>query len=93
MIYAIKKSIKADGYPVNSSKYLQAHRIANELELKKYGISRYNVLKNLCRLIPKNELLGKHTKTGQIFISSRVPLQFRSQVLFHEQVEHSIMEQ
>lgn len=91
----IIKRIKKDGWPVYTKsgrlmpKWKKSHIAANKASLKKFGsmvAKKVNKIK-----VPKNELLGSHTKLGQILISSRVPKKLRKAIAYHEFVEHRLM--
>lgn len=91
----VVKRIKKAGWPVYtksgriSAKWKKAHPAANKAVLKAMGS---NVAKKVNKIrVPKNELLGSHTKQGKILVSSRVPKQLRGAIAYHEKVEHRIM--
>ena len=91
----VVKSIKNRGWPVYtpsgkvSKKYLKAHNAANRATLKETGVS---VAKKVNRIhVPKGELLGTHTKRGDIKVSSIVPKHLRGAIAYHEKVEHGLM--
>lgn len=90
-----KKFIKKAGWPVYtrsgriSAKWKKAHQAANRATLKKFGSKVAKAINKL--KVPKNELLGSHTRSGKIKVSSRVPKNLRSAIKYHEKVEHKLM--
>jgi len=89
MTYKLVKKIKRKGWPTASKKWKKSHTAANKATLKAMGskvAKRVNKIK-----VPKNELLGSHTKSGKILISKRVPKTLRGAIAYHERVEHRLM--
>lgn len=91
----VVKRIKKAGWPVYtksgriSAKWKKAHPAANKAVLKAMGSK---VAKKVNKIrVPKNELLGSHTKQGKILVSSRVPKKLRGAIAYHEKVEHRLM--
>ena len=90
-----KKFIKRSGWPVFtksgkvSMKWKKAHQAANRATLKKFGSKVAKAINKI--KVPKNELLGSHTRTGKIKISSRVPKKLRPAIRHHEKIEHRLM--
>jgi len=91
----VVKRIKKAGWPVYtksgriSSKWKKSHVSANRAVLKAMGSK---VAKQVNKIkVPKNELLGSHTRAGQIKVSSRVPRKLRKAIALHEKVEHRLM--
>lgn len=84
----IVSNIKRKGFPTSSKKYKTAHAEATRAEKKKFPAKNYNKLKHLDYSVPKNELIGKNTKSGKIEISKKVPKKLRAEVAFHERVEN-----
>lgn len=72
-----------------SAKWRKAHSAANRAVLKKFGSKVAKAVNKI--KVPKNELLGSHTRAGKIKISSRVPKHLRPAIRHHEKVEHKIM--
>lgn len=92
---AKKKFIKKAGWPVYtpsgkiSEKWKKAHPAANRATLKKFGSKTAKAINKI--KVPKNELLGSHTRAGKIKVSSRVPEKLRPAIRYHEKVEHTLM--
>lgn len=90
-----KKFIKKAGWPVYtrsgkvSAKWRRAHRAANLATLKRFGGKTAKAVNKI--KVPKNELLGSHTRAGKIKVSSRVPKKLRPAIAYHEKVEHILM--
>ena len=89
--YKLVKRIKSKGWPVSSHKYRKAHKEADKRERKRFGKRRFKEVEAIAKKIPKGELAGKHTKTGKVIISKRVPEKYRSQIAYHERTEHRLM--
>lgn len=93
----IVKTIKKVGWPVYtksgkvSMKWKKAHPAANRAVLKKFG-SKVSKAVNRIK-VPSNELLGSHTRRGDIRVSERVPAHLRAAIAYHEAVEHRQMQQ
>ena len=88
----ITNRISNKGYPISSKCYRHAHRKANKEEKEQYGKQRFNKLNTIInKIIPNNELAGKHTKSGIIQLSSKIPKQYRNQIKFHELIEMNNM--
>lgn len=91
----VVKRIKKTGWPVFtpsghiSKRYLKAHTAANRATLKAKGSKVANAVNRI--KVPSNELLGSHTKGGNIIVSKRVPKKLRSAIAYHERVEHKLM--
>ena len=91
----IVKRIKKSGWPVYtksgkvSQKWKKAHPAANRAVLKKFGSKTAKEINKIH--VPSSELLGSHTKTGKIKVSSRVPKKLRGAIAYHEKVEHRLM--
>lgn len=91
----IVKKIKKVGWPVYtksgkvSKKWKKAHPAANRATLKKFGSKVAKAVNKI--KVPKNELLGSHTRKGKIKVSSRVPKKLRPAIRYHEKVEHRLM--
>ena len=84
--------ISSKSYPRTSKCYTHAHQRANRAEIKKYGKQRFDKLNKLIKtLIPKGELAGKHTKSGIIQLSTKIPKRYRNQIKFHELIEMNNM--
>jgi len=89
------KRIKKAGWPVYtksgriSSKWKKAHPAANRAVLKAMGSKTAKAVNKI--KVPKNELLGSHTRGGKILVSSVVPKKLRKAIAFHERVEHKLM--
>lgn len=87
--------IKKAGWPVYtrsgkvSKRWEKAHPAANRATLKKYGPKVAKAVNKI--KVPKDELLGSHTRTGKIKVSSRVPKKLRPAIKYHERIEHMIM--
>lgn len=80
------------GYPTNNRCYRQAHQQANKLEKEKYGKQRFDKLNRIINTnLPKGELAGKHTPTGIIQLSNKIPSKYRNQIKFHELIEMNEM--
>jgi len=91
----VVKRINKAGWPVYtrsgrvSAKWKKAHPAANRAVLKAMGPK---VAKQVNKIkVPKNELLGTHTRKGKIKVSSRVPKKLRKAIALHEKVEHKLM--
>ncbi len=97
-IVKIAKKISNKGYPVHtksgkiSKKWEKAHEKANIAARNKFGSKKAKQIAKLVQKTPKDQLLGKHTKRGKIFVSKIVPKGLRLAVVEHEKVEHRIME-
>ena len=91
----VVKRIKKAGWPVYtrsgrvSKKWKKAHPAANRAVLKAMGPKVAKAVNKI--KVPKNELLGSHTRAGMIKVSSRVPKKLRSAIAYHEKVEHRLM--
>jgi len=91
----VVKSIKKTGWPVYtqsgrvSKKWKKAHPAANRAVLKAMGSKVAKAVNKI--KVPNNELLGSHTRTGKIKVSSRVPKRLRGAIAYHEKVEHRLM--
>ena len=91
----IVKIIKKSGWPVYtksgkvSKKWKKAHPAANRAVLKKFGSKTAKAINKI--KVPSSELLGSHTRTGKIKVSSRVPKKLRGAIAYHEKVEHRLM--
>jgi len=91
----IVKRIKKKGWPVFtksgkvSSKWKKAHPAANRAVLKAMGSKVAKAVNKI--KVPANELLGSHTRTGKITVSSLVPKKLRGAIAYHEKVEHRLM--
>jgi hypothetical protein len=84
--YTLKKSIKRSGFPTTNSKYREAHSEASNSEKSKYP-KGYAKLKKMDAQTPSGQLLGKNTKSGKIYVSSKVPKALRQEVAYHEKME------
>ena len=91
MPYKLVKRIERMGWPTSSKKWAKSHREANKSERKRFGKRAFKAVQKIVGKMPKNELLGTHTKGGKIRISSRVPKKHRAQIEYHERVEHRLM--
>lgn len=91
MAYKLVKKIKRAGWPTTSKKWRSAHSKANLAEKKRFGKKAFAKVQAIVKKMPKDELLGTHTKKGLIRISKRVPKPYRPQIAYHEKVEHRIM--
>lgn len=89
--YKLVKRIKRKCWPTTSKRWRKSHDEANRQEKKRFGKKAFAKVQAIVRKMPKNELLGTHTKKGNIRISSRVPKAYRGQVAYHERVEHRLM--
>lgn len=95
MTYKLVKRIKRKGWPVFtksgkvSKKWKKSHPAANRAVLKAMGSKVAKAVNKI--KVPKNELLGSHTKGGKIIISKRVPKKLRGAIVYHEKVEHRLM--
>lgn len=95
MTYKLVNRIKRSGWPVFtrsgkvSKKWKKAHPAANRAVLKKFGSKTAKAMNKI--RIPKSELLGSHTRSGKIKISSRVPKKLIPAIAHHEKVEHRLM--
>lgn len=79
-------------YPRTSKKYQKCHRKASQIEKLKFGKVKFKSLsKIISKKIPRGQLAGSHTKRGNITISSRIPVKFRNEIRFHEQIESRLM--
>ncbi len=88
----IVKHISNKGYPINNKCYPRAHKQANKAEKEKYGKRRFNKLNAIInKTLPKGELAGKHTQSGIIQLSNKIPLKYRNQIKFHELIEMNEM--
>lgn len=91
MKFTVKEKLKVSkGYPVTEKSFSKANSVADIKEKKKYP-KGYEKLKKLIKKIPKTEILGHQTKKGKVTVSKRVPKKLRSEVAFHEVVEHKEM--
>lgn len=86
----IMDRIPAEGYPVTSPDYPEAHKTADKAELSEYGKFRWDQVERVGEKIPKGELAGSHN--GHIVVSKKVPEDLRGQVLYHEKQEKAIMD-
>lgn len=95
--YTTRPRIYTTGYPVHnpdgsiSESWRKGHQYANKKQREKYPRETKEINK-LSRTFPKDELMGKHTKSGKIIISERVPKHLREAISYHEKVEHEYME-
>jgi len=93
----IRKKVNDTGWPCHtksgkiSRKYEKAHSKANRSALSTFGSKKANAISTLVKQTPAGELLGKHTRSGKIIISSKVPKSLRAAIIHHEKVEHQIM--
>ncbi len=93
----VRPSIKDTGYPVHtksgtiSEKWKKAHPAANKAALEVFGSKKAKTISKLVKKLPKDELLGKHTRAGKIVISAKVPNSLRPAIRLHEEVEHVLM--
>ncbi len=71
--------------------YRRAHMTANEAEQKEYGSKRFDKLNEEINKLSDIELAGRHTKKGELKVSTKINKKFLGQVLFHERIENSIM--
>lgn len=91
MTYKIVKRIIRKGWPTTSKAWRKSHHEANKKEKARFGKKAFAKVQRIIDKMPKNELLGSHTKTGKIRISSRVPEENRAQIEYHERIEHQLM--
>ena len=91
MPYKLVKRIIRKGWPTTSNKWRSSHQEANRREKQRYGKRSFKAVQKIVAKMPKNELLGTHTKIGKIRVSSRVPKKHRAQIAYHEAVEHRLM--
>lgn len=97
MSYKLVSRIKAVGWPVRTKSgkirkgWKSSHMAANASEKKKFGSKAFAAVQRIVRKMPKDELLGSHTKRGKIKVSKIVPKRFRPQIAYHERVEHRLM--
>lgn len=95
--YTTRARIYTTGYPVHnpdgsiSVSWGKGHAYANRKQREKYPRETKEINK-LSRTFPKDELMGKHTKSGKIIISERIPKHLREAISYHEKVEHEYME-
>lgn len=95
--YTVRKRIKDTGWPVHtksghiSKKWERAHPAANKAARQKYGSKVAKEISRIVKKTPKGELLGKHTRSGKVIISSRVPAKLRPAIAHHERVESKLM--
>lgn len=95
--YIVKKRIKDTGWPVHtksghvSKRWEKAHPAANKAAKRKFGSKAAKEIATIVKRTPKGELLGKHTRSGKIIISSRVPKRLRPAIVLHERTEHRLM--
>lgn len=95
--YTTRPIIYTTGYPVHnpdgsiSYSWEKGHAYANKKQREKYP-EETKEINRIVRTFPKDELLGKHTKSGKIIVSEQVPLHLREAVAYHEYVEHNYME-
>ncbi len=95
--YTVRKRIKDTGWPVHtksghiSKKWEKAHPVANRAARRKFGSKAAKEIASIVKRTPKGELLGKHTRSGKIIISSRVPKHLRPAIALHERFEHKMM--
>ncbi len=88
----IVKRISNKGYPINNKCYPCAHKRANKAEKEKYGKRKFKTLNNVInKTLPKEELAGKHTQSGIIQLSNKIPSKYRNQIKFHELIEMNEM--
>lgn len=85
--YKLVKSIKRSGFPTTSPKYHEAHSEASNAERAKYP-KGYQKLKKMDAETPNGQLLGKNTKSGSVYVSSKVPPKLRQEVAYHERMEN-----
>lgn len=91
----VVKRIKKAGWPVYdrsgrvSKKWKKAHPAANRAVLKAMGSKTAKAVNKI--KVPKNELLGSHTRGGKILVSSQVPKKLRKAIALHERIEHKLM--
>jgi hypothetical protein len=91
----VVKYIKKAGWPVYtksgkvSKKWEKAHHAANIAVRNKFGGKIALASTNIHT--QKGELLGSHTKSGKIKVSSIVPKKLRKAIVLHETVEHGLM--
>lgn len=86
MKYKVVDKIKKKGYPTSSKHYKSAHEQADVAEKKKYP-SGYEKMKSVDEKLKDDELAGKHSKSGKIEVSKKVPPKQRNEVAYHEFVE------
>lgn len=86
--YTVVKNIKRKGFPTESKFYKEAHAEANIAEKEKFPTG-YSKLKKLDNSLSEDELIGKNTSSGKIFVSKKVPKKYRAEVAFHEKFESS----
>jgi hypothetical protein len=97
MTYKLVNRIKSTGWPVRTKSgkirkgWKRSHMSANAAEKKKFGDKAFAAVQRVAKRLPKDELLGSHTKAGKIKVSKVVPKHLRSQIAFHERVEHRLM--
>lgn len=85
--YHLVDRIERKGFPTSNLRYEYAHRKANEAEKAKYP-SGYEAMKKVDSHLDNNELAGKNTESGEIYVSRKVPRQHRNEVALHEYVEN-----
>lgn len=86
--YCVVHSLDDSGFPTHSKNYPRAHRLANKAEKKAFGSKAFKEMEKIDAKLKKGELSGKNTKSGKLFVSSKVPKKFREEVAFHEMVEN-----
>ena len=97
MAYKVVKKISDKGFPVHtpsgnvSERWRKSHAAANKKALEVHGATKAKAVARLVKKTPKGELLGSHTKSGKIIISSRVPKSLRPVIATHEREESRLM--
>lgn len=85
--YKVVNKIKRKGFPTSSGEYKTAHAEADNAEKKKFP-KGYVKLKKIDKKVKSNELVGKNTRNGNVFIEKKVPKKMRSEVAYHEKEEN-----
>lgn len=71
---------------IDSKNYKLAHNEADYWEDKVFP-NGFSKLEKLFNHIPKTELLGANNEKAELFVSEKVPIQYRKEVCYHEWVE------
>lgn len=66
----VVKKLSDKGYPVHNAKYQSSHQYADKIEKRADPVA-YQEINKMDRSLPKNQLAGKHTKSGQIEVNKK----------------------
>lgn len=88
--YKLVARLSDRGFPRADPRYDYAHRKADEAE-KKAHPKGYQALKKIDAKLGRHELAGKNNKAGEITISRKIPVRYRTEVAEHELAENKLL--